>query len=117
SRDAWFAGYSQGLVAVSWAGFDELKVPTEEDEESIRSFKSPALLTGAGAALPIWGKFFVQARPSKLEDPERDLESSFVREKIDRRTGLKAKATCPEDAVYEEIFLPDTAPSAECNIH
>lgn len=53
-RDAWFAGFSQGLVGVSWVGFEELK--TEG--------KPPAVLTGASAALPIWAQFFKEAKPS-----------------------------------------------------
>ncbi|HEU0204998.1 MAG TPA: PBP1A family penicillin-binding protein [Burkholderiaceae bacterium] len=41
SHDAWFAGYSGGLVAVSWMGFDQPR-PLGERE------------TGGGLALPIW---------------------------------------------------------------
>ena len=41
SRDAWFAGYSGGLVGVGWVGFDQPR-PLGVKE------------TGGGLALPIW---------------------------------------------------------------
>jgi penicillin-binding protein 1A len=41
SHDAWFAGYSGGIVAVSWIGFDQPR-PLGDRE------------TGGGLALPIW---------------------------------------------------------------
>ncbi len=66
-RDAWFAGFSEGLVALTWTGFDELKIPDEDDEKAQKTFKAPALLTGASAALPSWAKFFISTFPSKKE--------------------------------------------------
>lgn len=116
-RDAWFAGFSQGLTTVTWTGFDELKVPEEDDEEGLKTFKSPANLTGAGAALPSWAKFYAAMRPAKIDDPEPELDESIVRHRIDRQTGMLAKPSCPEAQVYEEVFLPDTAPSVECSVH
>ncbi|MBI3556777.1 MAG: hypothetical protein HY074_10980, partial [Deltaproteobacteria bacterium] len=117
SRDAWFAGFSQGLVAITWTGFDELKTPDSEDDVAARKFKSPALLTGAGAALPTWARFFAAARPGKLVDPDPVPDSTLERFKIDRTSGLRAKSSCPAEAIYEEMFLPNTAPSADCNLH
>jgi penicillin-binding protein 1B len=116
-RDAWFAGYSQGLVAVTWTGFDELKTPDMEDEAAVKKFKSPATLTGAGAALPTWAKFFVAAKPSKIEDIEAPLDPSIEMKKIDKSTGGLAKGSCPQQFVYEEGFLPNTAPEKECAVH
>jgi len=56
-RDAWFAGFSKELVAVSWVGFDSLSV----EESNVRP---PAKLTGGGVAMPIWAKFFKASFPS-----------------------------------------------------
>ncbi len=47
-RDAWFNGYSPGLVAVSWLGFDSPK-PLGEGE------------TGGHTALPMWMYFMKEA--------------------------------------------------------
>lgn len=117
SRDAWFTGFSQGTVAVSWVGFDELQIPSEDDEKAQDSFKAPAPLTGAGSALPIWARFFVAAKPSSLEIPEEPLDASLEKALIDRKTGFLARPACPKEQVVEEIFLPETTPSAYCDAH
>ncbi|MGE4232388.1 MAG: transglycosylase domain-containing protein [Bacteriovoracia bacterium] len=117
SRDAWFSGYSEGIVAITWIGFDELKIPNEDDEEAVKNFKSPALLTGAGAALPSWIRFMISSFPSKQASPEPEVSSELVKKKIDRKSGLLAKPTCPEDQIFEDWFMPDTWPTEECNLH
>lgn len=48
SVDAWFAGYTPKLVAVTWLGFDQ---PTSLGDRE----------TGGGAALPIWINFMSKA--------------------------------------------------------
>ena len=45
-RDAWFVGYSPNLLALVWVGFDD---------------GTPAGLSGAEGALPIWSEFMRQA--------------------------------------------------------
>lgn len=117
SRDAWFAGFSQGLVTVTWTGFDELKIPDADDDEAARKFKSPASLTGAGAALPTWARFYAAAKPAKLIEPDIEPDPPLERMRIDKTTGLRARSSCPDELVYEEVFLPDTAPSNDCNVH
>ncbi len=48
SVDAWFAGYTPGLVGVAWLGYDQPRsLGTRE--------------TGGGAAMPIWLKFMQRA--------------------------------------------------------
>ncbi|HRK02684.1 MAG TPA: transglycosylase domain-containing protein, partial [Oligoflexia bacterium] len=116
-RDAWFAGFSEDLVAVAWAGFDELKVPDSEDTKSLETFKSPAQLTGAGSALPIWARFFATARPAALAAEQPLLETDLEKQSIDRSTGLISKSTCPNEWVYEEKFKPGTLPEKECDQH
>jgi penicillin-binding protein 1B len=117
SRDAWFAGFSQGLATVTWTGFDELKTPDSEDDDAVKKFKSPAPLTGAGAALPTWARFYAQAKPSKLEEIEPPLDSSIETRRIDKSTGQLAKPTCPPGLIYNEVFLPNSVPAKECSAH
>ena len=54
SNDAWFAGFNQNLVAITWIGFD-----------------NPASLgdteTGGGAALPIWMYYMASALKGEKE--------------------------------------------------
>jgi penicillin-binding protein 1B len=117
SRDAWFAGFSQGLAAVTWTGFDELKTPDSEDEDEARSFKPPAALTGAGAALPTWARFFAAAKPSPLVDPDSPVDPSLETVRIDKASGLRARPGCPAENQYNEVFLPNTVPGGDCPLH
>ncbi len=54
SHDAWFAGYSGGIVAVSWFGFDQPR-PLGDRE------------TGGGLALPIWINYMSTALKGRPE--------------------------------------------------
>jgi penicillin-binding protein 1A len=54
SLDAWFAGYSGGIVAVSWFGFDQPH-PLGDRE------------TGGGLALPIWINYMSTALKGRPE--------------------------------------------------
>ena len=84
--DAWFAGYSPSLVAVSWVGFD-----------------SPATLGrgefGGRAALPIWIDFMEQALRGV---PEISIPQppGIVSARINPESGLRARPGDP-DAVFE----------------
>ena len=77
-RDAWFNGFSSGIAATAWLGFDSAK-PLGRNE------------TGGKAALPIWIEFMKTALQDKkehaLEIPE-GIEMVF----IDPKTGLLAQA-------------------------
>ena len=61
-RDAWFAGFTPGLLAVVWVGFDD---------------NTPVGLSGTRAALPIWVDFMKAAlagQPSvRFPDPPEDI--------------------------------------------
>ena len=85
-RDAWFAGYNDSMVAVSWIGFDT--------PQSLGSQE-----TGGYAALPIWINFMGVA----LKDvPERTLEQpeGLVSVRINPETGLLA-GTGAAGAIFE----------------
>ncbi len=57
SVDAWFAGYTPGLVGIAWLGFDQPKSLGDRE-------------TGGGAAMPIWLNYMKRA----LKDvPQREL--------------------------------------------
>ncbi|MBT3820791.1 MAG: hypothetical protein HOG04_05280 [Nitrospinaceae bacterium] len=94
-RDNWFIGFSPGLVAGVWVGFD---LP--------RSLGFSE--TGGRNSAPIFVDFFREAlKGSPIEDfmPPKGVE--FVR--IDKETGLRATRASQKTAF--EVFLEGTAPT------
>ena len=57
SRDSWFAGFSQDLLAVVWMGRDD---------------NGPTPFTGASGALQVWTDFMYRADPLPLDMPQPD---------------------------------------------
>ncbi|MBI5595113.1 MAG: PBP1A family penicillin-binding protein [Elusimicrobia bacterium] len=103
-RDAWFIGYSPWLLAGVWTGEDQPR---------------PLPITGASAALPVWADFMTAALPSALLRPE--LADPWPRPdimeeaEVDPASGLRAHAGCPTRR--SEVFVPGTAPAADCPLH
>jgi penicillin-binding protein 1B len=89
-RDAWFAGFSGDRLAVVWLGYDDNRA---------------ARLSGAAAALPIWGDLMaaLSPEPLALAKPERIEVVS-----IDPQTGLRGGVSCPGSA--EIPFIQGSAP-------
>ncbi|MGR1220129.1 penicillin-binding protein 1B [Metapseudomonas otitidis] len=77
SRDSWFAGFSQDLLAVVWLGRDD-------------NGKTP--LTGATGALQVWTSFMRKADPLPLDMP---MPENVVQAWIDPRTGQGSDSSCP----------------------
>ena len=77
SRDSWFAGFSQDLLAVVWLGRDD-------------NGKTP--FTGASGALQVWTSFMSKADPLPLDMPQPD---NIVQAWIDPHTGQGSAADCP----------------------
>ncbi|WP_313085693.1 penicillin-binding protein 1B [Pseudomonas sp.] len=76
SRDSWFAGFSQDLLAVVWLGRDD---------------NGKTSLTGATGALQVWADFMRRADPLPLQMPMPDnVELAWV----DSRTGQGTLQSC-----------------------
>ena len=124
ATDVWFAGFTPDLLAVVWLGFD---LPT------------PILPNAAGGAYaaPIWADF---VRPlygdsattvdPETGDPVRTATARFPipvdwqrpqgvqTAVIDKESGkLFSSDFCPADAMFQEIYLPDTQPTELCDLH
>jgi len=98
-RDAWFVGFTPGLLTVVWVGFDD---------------NQPLGLTGAQAALPIWTEFMKRALAGTPNTPfEAPDGIGFV--DIDPDTGKLAVPGCPR--VIREAFLAGTEPGQACDLH
>jgi penicillin-binding protein 1B len=93
-RDAWFVGYSRNLLALVWIGFDD---------------GTPAGLSGAEGALPIWSEFMRQALDVYPAGPFAE-PTGITHAKIDLTNGRTATAYCP--LVATEVFLAGTEPPA-----
>lgn len=74
-NDAWFAGYNQNIVAVTWVGFDEPKSTNEY---------------GAQAALPMWIEF-MQPMLAGTEETSLKQPDGLITVRIDPKTGLRVR--------------------------
>jgi len=88
--DAWFAGYSTELVAISWLGYDQ-------QQRSLHEY-------GAQAALPMWIEFMQAALKDRPERPMAEPEG-IVSVKIDPMTGKRAGINDPV-AKFEYFMAP-----------
>jgi len=77
-RDAWFAGFTGDRLGVVWIGYDDNRV---------------AKLSGAAAALPIWGELMASLDTRPLAPPRPQGIESVL---IDPASGLRADPECPD---------------------
>lgn len=77
SRDSWFAGFSQDVLAVVWLGRDD---------------NGPTPLTGATGALQVWTDFMRKADPLPLDMPVPD---NIVQAWVDAHSGQGSDPSCP----------------------
>ena len=96
SRDSWFAGFSQDLLAVVWLGRDD-------------NGKTP--FTGATGALQVWTSFMRKADPLPLDMP---LPDNVIMAWIDPRTGEGSDASCPQARQMPYIRGSEPAPGSTC---
>jgi penicillin-binding protein 1B len=89
-RDAWFAGFTGDRLAVVWIGYDDNRA---------------ANLSGAAAALPLWGELMASLNPEPLAPPRPDGIELVL---IDPGSGLRADALCPD--ALELPFAQGSAP-------
>lgn len=77
SRDSWFAGFGQDLLAVVWMGRDD---------------NGTTPLTGATGALQVWSGFMRRAMPASLDlTPPDNVQRAW----IDPYSGQGSDASCP----------------------
>jgi penicillin-binding protein 1A len=96
SRDAWFNGFTQHLVATVWVGYDQERSLGETEE-------------GSRTALPIWIYFMREALEGVPEE-RRPMPDGLVTLRISPDTGTLASAENP-DAILE-TFMVNHLPAA-----
>lgn len=97
-RDAWFIGYTPGMLAGVWVGYDDHR-PIGHGE------------TGARAALPIWNEFMKKAHTGH-EPEDFQPPPGIVFRQIDPQSGLLATARCKQTMI--EAFVAGTEPASRC---
>ncbi|WP_437883722.1 penicillin-binding protein 1B [Pseudomonas sp. LRF_L74] len=98
SRDSWFAGFSQDLLAVVWMGRDD-------------NGKTP--FTGATGSLQVWTNFMVKADPLPLDMPMPD---NVTQAWIDAGTGQGSATGCPNAVQMPYIRGSEPTPGAACGV-
>jgi penicillin-binding protein 1B len=96
SRDSWFAGFSQDLLAVVWMGRDD-------------NGKTP--FTGATGPLQVWTSFMRKADPLPLDMP---LPDNVVQAWVNAGTGQGTDASCPNAVQMPYIRGSEPAPGPGC---
>ncbi|MCI0919287.1 penicillin-binding protein 1B [Pseudomonas stutzeri] len=98
SRDSWFAGFSQDLLAVVWLGRDD---------------NGKTSLTGATGALQIWADFMRRADPLPLQSALPDnVEMVWV----DPQTGQSTSENCPGAMQVPYIRGSEPALGSGCGV-
>ncbi|MCU0976949.1 MAG: penicillin-binding protein 1A [Steroidobacteraceae bacterium] len=94
-RDAWFAGFNAGLVAVSWVGFDQ--------ERSLGNFEE-----GGRTALPMWVYFMREALRGRPEQ-RLPMPEGVINARVSPVTGALASPDDPD--AFFEFFLAEHPPA------
>jgi penicillin-binding protein 1B len=89
-RDAWFAGFTGDRLGIVWIGYDDNRA---------------ARLSGAAAALPVWGELMATLGTEPLALPRPDGIETVL---IDPQSGLRADFTCA--GALELPFARGSAP-------
>lgn len=96
SRDSWFAGFSQDLLAVVWMGRDD---------------NGATPLTGASGALQVWAGFMRRAQPASLDiTPPDNVQRAW----IDPYSGQGAAPGCPGAVQMPYIRGSEPPPGMPC---
>ncbi|MDH0748922.1 penicillin-binding protein 1B [Pseudomonas sp. GD03842] len=96
SRDSWFAGFSQDLLAIVWMGRDD-------------NGKTP--FTGATGALQIWTNFMKKADPLPLD---MAMPDNVVMAWVNAATGQGTDASCPGAVQMPYIRGSEPQPGPAC---
>jgi penicillin-binding protein 1A len=102
--NTWFVGFTPEIVTVTWVGFD-MPARIRDDAQ------------GGRDAAPVNAevlKYFYRDRPPP---PAWPRPTGLIERRVDRTTGMLATAWCPAEAVYTEVYVPETEPRDTCDVH
>jgi membrane carboxypeptidase/penicillin-binding protein len=99
TADGWFLGYTPDLVVGVWGGFDER-----------RSIGLPGAVIGLPPWSDIMRRYYETRTPRPFHEP-----GGIVSEAVCTDSGKLATSHCPK--VQSEIFLKQSRPRQECDLH
>lgn len=101
SNDAWFAGYTQDILALVWVGFDK---------------KKSLFSSGASAAMPIWAEL-INNIPMYITKRDFPVPEGICYAKVCKKSGkIAVKGVCPDTEI--EVFLKSSASLNDfCHVH
>jgi penicillin-binding protein 1A len=101
--DAWFVGYTPGIVGGIWIGFDKPR-PILEDA------------TGGRLAAPAWGRMLarVYQNPKQRSSSPWKMPADVVSLPVDPATGLVVEKGCAPEGGERELFLKGKEPDSYC---
>ena len=102
--DAWFIGFTPEIVTATWVGFD---LPARIRDEA----------QGGRDAAPVNAEVLKRFYASRPAPPAWPRPTGLIERQVDRTTGMLATAWCPAAAVYTEVYLPETEPRDNCDVH
>ncbi|NNK49082.1 MAG: PBP1A family penicillin-binding protein, partial [Gemmatimonadetes bacterium] len=102
--NTWFVGFTPEIVTLTWVGFD-MPAYIRDDAQ------------GGRDAAPVNAevlKYFYADRPAPAPWAR---PTGLIERRVDRTTGMLATAWCPLEAVYTEVYIPETEPRESCDVH
>ncbi|WP_166424374.1 penicillin-binding protein 1A [Paraglaciecola sp. 20A4] len=121
SKDTWFSGFTNDLVATVWVGFDDMgrSLGRASRNQNLVN-KNPKRFNyignamiggedGAKAAEPAWIRFMQKALDG-VPEKKRPMPNNLVTTRIDRASGKLTQRT--DHTSLFEYFVPGTAPTS-----
>jgi 1A family penicillin-binding protein len=103
SRDVWFIGMTQSLLAGVWLGFDDPQTIVRNG-------------SGGDLAAPVWARFMQVANRGRKAEVSWDPPPGIVAVEIDAQTGYRASPECIAAEIRTEYFINGTEPYAGCSL-
>jgi penicillin-binding protein 1A len=106
-HDAWFAGMTPQIVAVSWVGFPRAQIPMYPPTTRIK-------VVGGSWPGQIWKAFMVQALAG-VEPLDFPIEASdLIRVRVDASRGCLPNQFTPPGVIEEQTFVRGAEPKSVC---
>ncbi|MEE9472081.1 MAG: penicillin-binding transpeptidase domain-containing protein, partial [Gemmatimonadota bacterium] len=104
NTNAWFIGFTPEIVTATWVGFD-LPARIRDDAQ------------GGRDAAPVNAEILKHFYSNREAPAPWARPTGLIERRVDRTTGMLATIWCPPEAVYTEVYIPETEPRESCDVH